>query len=119
MSVTIKIKVGKQAVVEAEVGSVKEAIQALSPYYEVFGEAACGKCGSEQLAVNHREAGGYDYYSLRCLSCSCQLDFGQHQQGGTLFPKRKLPDGSWDSQNQGWYHWKDRKEDKPSTSNWE
>ena len=109
MSVKVRVKLGGRAEVEAEVTGVKEAIKLLSPFYEVFGEAVCGKCQSVELAVNHRAAdGGYDYYALKCLACGAQLDFGQHQQGGTLFPKRKLPDGSWDNESQGWYHWKDR-----------
>ena len=107
MSARVKAMIGS-TVVEVEGTGVKEIIEALTPFYDVFGERECGKCGSQELAVNHRKAQSYDYYSLKCLACGCQLDFGQHQEGGTLFPKRKLPSGEYDSQQKGWYFWKDR-----------
>jgi len=107
-SAKIRIMVGK-AWVEVDAVSAKDAIKAISPYYEVFGERQCGQCGSDDIGVNHRNTKGYDYYALKCYACGAQLDFGQHQEGETLFPKRKLPSGEWDSAKRGWYKWQDRK----------
>jgi len=117
MSVRVKVRLSLGEI-EVEADNVKQAMRELSPYYDVLAETACGRCQSGELALNHRKASGYDYYSLMCRSCGCQLDFGQHQEADTLFPKRKLPDGTWDKQHMGWYHWKDRKPEKEDDDDW-
>ncbi len=109
MSAKVRIMVGK-AWVEVDAASPKEAIKAISPYYEIFGERTCGCCGSEDIGVNHRTAQSYDYYSVKCYACGASLGFGQHQEGGTLFPKRKTEDGEWDTARRGWYKWQERKQ---------
>ena len=114
MSARVKAKIGS-TVVEVEGAGIKDVIQALSPYYDVFSEKECGKCGSQELGVNHRKAKTFDFYSLKCLSCGYRLDFGQHQEGGTLFPKRKDKDKN-PIENNGWVHWQDRQEDQAQPS---
>ena len=71
---------------------------------EVFGEKACGKCGSENLRFVVRENDGNEFYELRCLDCGAKLAFGAHKQGGGLFPRRKDTDGNWLS-DKGWQKW--------------
>ena len=109
MSVRVKAKVGS-AVVEVEGQGVKDIIEQLTPFYEVFGEKECGKCQCQELAVEHRKHDEYNYYSLRCLGCRAQLDLGQKRVGGTLFPKRQDKEKNW-LDNHGWYSWKDRNQD--------
>jgi len=67
-------------------------------------DSACGHCGSKAIVPEHRNAGGYEYYSLRCRDCLSQLDFGQLRDGGGLFPKRKDKDGRKLSDG-GWHFW--------------
>ena len=117
MSSRVRVTIGN-AVVEVEAATVKEAVKALTPYYEVLGERTCGKCGSEEVGVQHRSAGGHDYYALKCFACGCQLDLGQHKEGGSLFCKRKLPSGEYDREHKGWYFWKDRQQTNQSGSDW-
>ena len=105
----IRIMVGK-AWVEVDAGTPKDAIRAIAPYYEVFGQASCGLCGGTNLGVGYRTPSGNDYYYVTCLSCGAQLDLGQHKEGGTLFAKRKLPTGEYDTNHLGWYKWQDRKQ---------
>jgi hypothetical protein len=105
--VTVKLPLAE---VQVEASDVKEAIRKLSGYYDVFGEAECGLCGEANPAPVYRKAAGYDYYELACRSCSGKLSFGQHQEGDTLFPKRKLEDGSFDTENRGWHVWQGRQQ---------
>lgn len=107
VQVTVQLPMGT---VSVEADNIKKAVKELSPYYDVMGETNCGQCQSEDLALMHRNAKGYDFYHLRCLSCGAQLDFGQHQEHETLFPKRKLEDGSFDNEHRGWYRWQDRQQ---------
>tara|TARA_R100000808_G_C2142817_1_gene150579 strand:+ start:398 stop:712 length:315 start_codon:yes stop_codon:yes gene_type:complete len=96
--------------VEVEASDVKEAVRKLSGYYDVFSETECGCCGSNDIAPVYRKAGGYDYYELTCRACTANLSFGQHQEGETLFPKRKLEDGTFDAHNRGWHKWQGNRE---------
>ena len=93
---------------EVDAQGVKEAVKALGEYGEVFSERNCGQCGSEDLAYQHREHDGNAFYSMKCVACGAQLDFGQHRHGGTLFAKRKRADGQFDREHRGWYRWQDR-----------
>ncbi len=78
---------------EVDADGPKEAIQQLTPFLDAFQPRPCGLCSSDQTRVEHRLAGGFDYYSIRCTYCGAQFDFGQHKEGGGLFPKR----------DKGWY----------------
>ena len=92
--------------VEIESESAKDAFKKLAEFQEVFAESQCGQCKSEDIQFIVRTVDGNDYYELKCRSCAAKLAFGQHKSGGTLFPKRKLPDGSYDSKNKGWHQWR-------------
>ena len=102
----IRVQVSARVWLEFDCANPKDALKELSVYGEVFAERSCGQCKKVELAYEHREWDGHDYYSLRCLSCGAQLDFGQHKNGRTLFAKRKLKSGELDKLNHGWYHYK-------------
>lgn len=82
----------------------KDIFKQLSSLEEVFGEKACGKCGSENLRFVVRENDGNEFYELRCMDCGAKLSFGAHKKGGGLFPKRKDSDGNW-LPDKGWQKW--------------
>ncbi len=91
--------------IEIETDSAKDAFKKLAEFQEVFGESQCGQCKGNELRFIVRTVDGNDYYELKCNSCSAKLAFGQHKTGGTLFPKRKMADGSYDAKNNGWHTW--------------
>jgi translation initiation factor 2 beta subunit (eIF-2beta)/eIF-5 len=86
--------------------SQKEVFEQLAQHQEIFGQNTCGACNSEDTRFVVREAQSSDgkrnfkYYEMRCNKCGARLSFGQHSEGGTLFPKRKdgenwLPNNGW------------------------
>lgn len=91
--------------VEIETNSAKDAFKQLAEFQEIFNESNCGQCNNEDLQFVVRTVEGNDFYELRCKSCGAKLAFGQHKSGGTLFPKRKLSNGEYDKENQGWHKW--------------
>ncbi len=91
--------------VEFDANSIKEAFKNLAEFQEIFDESNCGSCNSENIRFLVRNVDGNDYFELRCKDCFSKLAFGQHKNGEGLFPKRKLADGSFDSQNKGWHKW--------------
>lgn len=104
--------------VELEGDTQKSVFEAISQFQEVFEETACGKCDSERVRFIVREVDGNQYFELRCLDCGARLAFGQHRQGGSLFPVRKagkddksgLEEGTW-LPSGGWMRW-DNKQGK-------
>lgn len=86
----------------------------ISKNTEVFGIDECGKCKGHDIRYVTREvvkeekgkSKTYTYRELRCQNkdCKARLAFGQHQEGSTLFPKRKNEDGSW-MKDEGWEVW--------------
>ena len=93
--------------VEFESDTIKDIFTQLAVFQEVFGELACGKCGSEKLRFIVRENDGNEYYELRCLDCGARLSFGVHKKGGGLFPKRKDADNNW-LPDKGWQKWNNK-----------
>jgi hypothetical protein len=91
--------------VEINVDSAKDAFKQLAEFQEVFDEASCGMCNNDDLQFIVRTVEGNDYYELKCKKCFAKLAYGQHKSGGSLFPKRKLPSGEYDKENQGWHKW--------------
>lgn len=100
----VRVQVGR-AWIEVDAVSVKEAIKGISEYAEVFGETVCGLCKSQSVAPVHRNAQGYDFYEMACLSCGAKLSYGQAKEGGRLFPKRADQDGN-EIGTRGWHHYK-------------
>lgn len=87
--------------IEAEAASAKAAFEVVAGVQEVFEEPCCGLCKSTSIRFDVREFDKNKYYKLVCLACGGQFDFGQHKEGGGLFPKRRgegkelLPNGGW------------------------
>lgn len=114
--VKIRVQLGKYWL-EVDANGIKDAFEAISPYAEILTEPCCGKCKSTNVRPSHRIEKNYHFYEMVCSDCGSKLEFGQHQSGETLFAKRKLPDGSWDTEHRGWYHWKDRQQNSGQQSN--
>ncbi|PIR63096.1 MAG: hypothetical protein COU64_06435 [Candidatus Pacebacteria bacterium CG10_big_fil_rev_8_21_14_0_10_40_26] len=91
--------------VEIDAESAKDVFKKLAEFQEIFDESCCGLCKNEDLQFIVRTVDGNDYYELKCNKCYGKLAFGQHKSGGSLFPKRKKDDGSFDGENKGWHKW--------------
>ena len=100
-----KYKVGDKLEFELDGAGQKELFKEIANIQEIFGEAKCGVCGSENIRFVVRVVDDNEYYELRCMDCGAVLGFGQHKKGGTLFPKRKDADGNW-LENRGWDKYK-------------
>lgn len=69
--------------------TVKDLFRLVAQVQEVFGaDAACGVCGGQKLSFRVRVVDDFEFYELAC-SCGAVLQYGQHKNGGTLFPKRQ------------------------------
>lgn len=90
--------------IEDDIPDAKTAFETVAEVQELFDENACGACGSTDIRCDVRTAQGFRFYNLKCRACPARLDFGQHQEGGTLFAKRRNDDGSAKPHN-GWYHY--------------
>jgi len=99
---TVKWRVGREGMVEVSGSELKGVVAELSLFLEFFSQDKCGRCGSVDIVPAHRLSGGYQYYEFKCNACGSALKFGQTQEGGRLYPKRKLEDGSWDRDHNGW-----------------
>lgn len=97
-----------------QVGLFEQLADVDKSYKEVFGESTCGHCGGTDISFSYRDADYVDqktkktkkarYYEMVCNNRKCwaKLSFGQHQEGDTLFPKRKLDDDTYDKAHRGW-----------------
>ncbi|MBT4651043.1 hypothetical protein HOC13_00810 [Candidatus Woesearchaeota archaeon] len=104
MELTYKTK-NNRLKVNIESDSVKDSFKKLAEFQEVFDESACGMCNNDDLQFIVRTVDNNDYYELRCKKCGAKLAYGQHKTGGSLFPKRKLENGSFDKEHRGWHKW--------------
>jgi hypothetical protein len=94
-----QFKVNPRLIVEVEAETQKDLFKEIASAAEVFGEKKCGLCGSEQITFAHRTVTKgkktYEYPEYHCESCHARLSMGSMQEGGALFPIRKLvKDGS-------------------------
>lgn len=92
--------------VQLEADDHRAVFSDLATFQEVFQEDECGKCGSTDVRFVVREVDGNKYHEIHCQKheCRARLAFGQHKQGGTLFPRRKDGDGNW-LPDRGWTRW--------------
>jgi hypothetical protein len=90
---------------QIESESAKDAFKKLAEFQEVFDEKCCQQCKSDDLKFVVRTVDSNDYFELKCNGCFAKLAYGQHKTGGSLFPKRKLADGSFDKEFKGWHKW--------------
>jgi hypothetical protein len=91
--------------VEVEGSDTKACFAELSGALEVFGSSTCGACDSTRTAPSVREVEGNKYYSVKCLDCGAELNFGQRRQDGALFPRRKNSKTNEWLPNNGWTKW--------------
>lgn len=86
-------------------GTSTEMFAQAAALNEVFGINQCEACKSKNIRPRVRvvEKGKktYTYYEYVCSDCYARLSLGQHQTGGTMFPKRKDKDGN-PLENKGW-----------------
>lgn len=94
--------------VELEGDGQREIFEQISRFQEVFEEASCAKCGSDNVKFVVRNVDDNMYYELRCQDCGARLSFGSHKKGGGLFPKRK--DGDTWLPDRGWVKWNPKTE---------
>jgi len=96
MEATYKTKNGRMMIkVEAE--TQKELFLKVSQAADVFdAQEECGECKSKMIRPRVRELEKGSYYELICESCGAQFSFGQHKNGGTIFPKHKEGWKVWD-----------------------
>lgn len=98
----------------------------LAEFQEVFGDTTCvAKIKGEVHKSNKvkfvkRTVDDNDYYELLCVDGSSPLfmykkSFGQHKKGGTLFPKRDVPEGCIPGLN-GWHKYV-KSDSKPVSQN--
>lgn len=91
---------------EVEGSNEKDIFRQFAKISEVFDEKRCGQCGKNDLHFVVRSVEKdkkvYEYFEMKCISCGSRLAYGQHQTGGSLFPKRKLDDDTFDKKNLGW-----------------
>lgn len=90
---------------EIEGTTQKDIFKQLASLGEIFTDEVCGVCKNEDTRYVVRTVDDNDFFEKKCFSCFSRIQFGQAKSGGSLFPKRKLEDGSYDKENQGWSKW--------------
>lgn len=102
----LSVQVNSKMTVKLDVSNQKDLIRQISQLEEVLSNTTCGACKSENTRFVTRNAAGeknkvYEFFEVKCNECNSRLSLGCHQEGDTLFPKRKndtgewLPDGGW------------------------
>lgn len=93
-----------RVIFKVSAGSQKELFAEIADLQGIFeAETFCRLCDTPKPVFAVRPTDKGAYYELRCTNpvCGARFDFGQHREGGTLFPKRKddqgniLPNGGW------------------------
>ncbi len=83
----------------------KEIFKQIAFTQEVFeAESECGCCHSKEIRFRVRTVDKHDFYELACGPCGARFEFGQHKNGGSLFPKRRAEDGTL-LPSRGWAKW--------------
>lgn len=97
--------------VELEGNEQKEIFEKMAAFYEVFGESTCKSCNSENIYPLVRVVDDNTFYEMGCKDCGAKLAYGAHKKGGSLFPKRKNEDGTFDNKTLGWHKYKKKSND--------
>lgn len=115
MSSIVKFKAGGLLFEVEGSRSERALFEEIAHIQEVF-DQECGKCKSTELRLVVRDAESKDgkkckYYEMRCKNpqCNAKLAFGLHQEGNTLFPKRKNEEGYIG--DNGWTIWDSNKKE--------
>lgn len=102
----LSVQVNSKMTVKLDVSNQKDLIRQISQLEEVLSNTTCGACKSENTRFVTRNAAGeknkvYEFFEVKCNECNSRLSLGCHQEGDTLFPKRKNEAGEW-LPNSGW-----------------
>lgn len=74
----------------------KEVFEQIAHFQEIFeSNQVCGECNGDRIHFSVREVDGNNYYEKVCQDCKSKFSYGQHKQGGTLFPNN----------SKGWHKW--------------
>jgi len=84
MTYKFQFKLGKNPLV-IEACSEKELFESCGLFAQL--PRVCGGCGSEDLMPCGLKSGGFDFYSIRCRACGCELKLGVRMADQRLFPK--------------------------------
>ena len=95
----VKYTTGKFQV-EAE-GSTTEIFKQLAAFDSVFGNCKNKANDSENIGFRHRIVDENDYFEMFDKDTGHVLKFGRTKKDGSLFPRRKDPEGNW-LDNNGW-----------------
>ena len=95
----VTYKTGKFTI-EAE-GSTTEIFEQLASFDSVFGNCVNKANNCENIGFKVREVDGNKYYEMYDKDTNHSLKFGKTKKDGSLFPRRKDPDGNWLSDG-GW-----------------
>lgn len=83
--------------------SQKDLFREVAQVQDVFeADTSCGLCSCEVLRFAVRTVDANTFYSLKCMACSAELQFGQHKNGQTLYAKRS-------GETRGWSIWQPEK----------
>lgn len=101
----VSFKLSDKMTISFEASGQKEIFQQLAALSEIFSHSVCGACKSPDIRYVVRETSKgnkkFQYHELHCQKCRARLAFGQHSEGGTLFPKKKDESGEF-LPNNGW-----------------
>ena len=86
----------------------KDIFQQLSDLWETFGNDCCQNCKSTNTRFEVRTIDGNSFYSMRCLDCYSDLQFGVHKVGGGLFSKTR-DENNKSLRAKGWLKWNNEK----------
>ena len=97
----VKSRTGR-LLVKVEAPTIKALIAAISEAQEIFdGDTNCGACQSAEIQYRTRQADKYTFYEQLCRKCGAVLSYGQKQEGGGLWPKRRHESGEL-FESRGW-----------------
>lgn len=109
-----QVKINQNLSLEIEAADQKTLFQEMAKHQEVFSHTNCGACNSPNIRHVVRKVTqgkkNYEYFEIHCQKCRARLAFGLHQEGGTLFPKKKDEAGNW-LPNNGWVRFEGNKEE--------
>lgn len=96
----------KFCTIEIDCDSIKDVFRTIGSVTEILNEEKCGLCGNTSIVLKTRSVEKdrkvYEYFEMSCtnLKCRARLAYGQRQEGGGIFPIRKLDgNGKGDREN--------------------
>lgn len=97
MKLTISKKIGKRTYhFQVEGNNLHEVVKE-STKLSFPDVHHCGKCGSDNLALNTRKAQDkFEYTFIKCYGCGSELTFGQQMEDKNVFYLRKNEAGFFD-----------------------